>query len=455
MTTNLSRWDRYFRGGLLLAAIGFGALDHWVGGGNMWLHSGFVISIAGLVGYFTNYLAIKMLFQPKRGQVLGWRGLVPRNQAYIARSLGENVQQQLLAPDIVLAYIRDRELIDVGTRKLAEWVDVNLQKPEVRRHITELLVDFLNDRGPSLLTGGFDLTEDSLKRMARDPETIASYWRKLRPELVSFLESSDNRSTAARHIRSLIQQQLPQIAVWLDRALEDYLAHKRTVGSIGRGLKNLVSLDQEAILEVLRRFTEDPRFIEELMSSLDAVVDGIQQELKADSTQTLIHNELDQWIEWLGQLSRKTFLPATIEQLDNYLNNADNWAQIEDFLIRSIQWLKDRALVLLDSETGQAYLKGALERAVQRLNVTELVEQQVMALDTDELEAMVLDNTGGNLTVIQMLGGTLGIIAGTVQVHILFALPIAGLAGVVWIAYAVNEYRHRDRKPNDVSGQAG
>jgi len=444
MAFDLAALDRHFRRVLIVAALILAGLDTWTGGSNLWIKSSFVIAIAGLVGYFTNYLAIKMLFQPKRGRVFGWRGLVPSNQPQIARSLGENVQQQLLSPDVILAYIRDRQLIDLGTQNLAAWIDSNLQKPQVRRQITEILIEFLNTRGPALLAGGFDLSENSLKQIARNPKIIGGYWKKIRAELLVFLEGPKNRADAAQLARTLMQQQLPQIATWIDRALEDYLANKRAVGSVGRGLKNLVSLDEHAILEVLQRFTKDPKFTEEFVEMLDAIMDGIQQELTVDAAQNKLIGQLEQWIEWLGDFARKTVMPATIEEFGQYLNDERNWAQIEDLLIRGIQWLKGRALAMLDSSEGQVYLRAGIERAVQRLNVTELVEEQVMKLDTDELEAMVLDNTGGNLTVIQVLGGTLGIIAGTVQVHILFAVPIATLIGLVWIAYSVNERRHRN-----------
>lgn len=443
MAIDLNALDRYFRNTLVSVGLLLAALNTWTSGENLWLHSGFVIVIAGLVGYFTNFLAIKMLFQPKRGQVLGWRGLVPRNQPQIARSLGENVQRQLLSPDVILAYIRERELIDIGTRNLAAWVDSNLQQPEVRRKITETLIEFLNARGPDLLASLFDLAEDSLKGVARNPQVIEGYWQKIRAELIVFLDDDENRLIAAGHARKIMQQHLPQIAAWIDRVLDDYLAEKRTVGSVGRGIKNLVQFDQKAILGVLQRFTEEPHFIDEFVESLDAVMDGLQKELKADATQQTVISQLEQWIETLAQFSRKTLLPGTLEQTSAYLNDAKNWQQIEEMIIRAVQWLKGRALHLLDSDHGQAYVRAGIERAVQRLNVTDLVEQQVMQLDTDELEKMVLDNTGGNLTIIQVLGGCLGIIAGTVQVHILFALPIAGLMALVWLSYRVNERRHQ------------
>jgi len=187
MNIDLVNWDRWFRRALLLMAVVLGGLDYWANGGNPWFRSGFVITIAGCVGYFTNFLAIKMLFQPKKGTVLGWRGLVPKNQAQIARSLGESVQAQLLSPDIVLAYIAERQLIERSTAALAEWTDANLQKPEVRREITTVIITLLNQRGPELLTATFDLGEEAAKGIARNPQAIEAYWQRVRAALNDFL----------------------------------------------------------------------------------------------------------------------------------------------------------------------------------------------------------------------------------------------------------------------------
>ncbi|MCX8000893.1 MAG: DUF445 domain-containing protein, partial [Leptospiraceae bacterium] len=78
--------------------------------------------------------------------------------------------------------------------------------------------------------------------------------------------------------------------------------------------------------------------------------------------------------------------------------------------------------------------------------VTQLVEEQVMKLDTDELEKLILDNTGGNLVMIQFLGGVLGIIAGFIQVHILFSIPVGGLTLLAWFSYHRNKLRYANGK---------
>lgn len=444
MSLDLTRWDRHFRRALLGSAAVLAVADYALSGANLWVRSGFVVVMAGCVGYFTNFLAIKMLFQPRRGQVLGWRGLIPRNQAEIARSLGESVQSQLLAPDIVLGYIHERQLVERGTRALAEWLDANLQRPEVRREITASLIRGLNARGEDLLRLGFDTAEAAAKRIARNPQVIELYWQRLRAALTEFLAETANRELVVGMIRRVLHQQMPTVARWVDRAIETFLQEKNVVGRVGLGLKSLLSLDRAAIERLLLRFVEDGTLANEVLLMLDAIMRSVQADLSDEAKQSQLQAELERWISTVSTLSRRHVLPATAEQLGAYLNEPGNWAQIEEGLIAGLQWLKDRAAQLLASETGQRYLRAGIERAVSQLNVTRLVEQQINKLDSDDLEKLVLNNTGGNLTVIQLLGGAIGLIVGTVQVHLLFALPLGVGLAAVWLAWHLNARRHRD-----------
>lgn len=441
MNIDVTQWDRNFRRGLLGSALVFGLLDYWFTGEQLFFRSGFVITVAGLVGYFTNFLAIKMLFQPKQGQVLGWQGLVPKNKDQIARSLAESVQEQLLSPDIILAYIRERQLIEAGTQAMADWVDNNLQDPAVRSRITGTVVDLMRENGPDLLTNSLDYAEDALKALARNPRTIDLWWQDVRAVMQEFLQSPENRAWLAKRTSALLNQEIPKIADWINRALDDYLREKNRLGRLGLGLKSIFSFDEAAIAGLLERFASDSEVSEDFMILLDAVMDELQREMASPEVQEVIQARLADWIERVGQTFRGTVLPGIIDQTDNYLKDEDNWDQIEESLIRVIQWLKERTLTLLNSSTGQAWVSRIIESAVHQLNVTNLVEEQVKGLDTDELEKMVLDNTGGNLTIIQVLGGCLGLIAGTVQVHIGFAVPIAALVAVVWVAWRLNERR--------------
>lgn len=56
--------------------------------------------IAALVGWFTNYLAVKMLFYPKKPINLGFmklQGIFPKNQHQVAEKIGKMVAEELLS----------------------------------------------------------------------------------------------------------------------------------------------------------------------------------------------------------------------------------------------------------------------------------------------------------------------------------------------------------------------
>ena len=57
-----------------------------------------LIPIIGFfIGYFTNYIAIKMLFHPKKS-IFGFQGVIPKRKKIIARKIGE-VSEELLPID--------------------------------------------------------------------------------------------------------------------------------------------------------------------------------------------------------------------------------------------------------------------------------------------------------------------------------------------------------------------
>ncbi|MFQ5655538.1 MAG: DUF445 domain-containing protein, partial [Planctomycetota bacterium] len=58
--------------------------------------------IGALIGWCTNWLAVKMIFRPRRPRsMLGFRieGLLPRRRSDLARSVARTVEQDLLSVD--------------------------------------------------------------------------------------------------------------------------------------------------------------------------------------------------------------------------------------------------------------------------------------------------------------------------------------------------------------------
>lgn len=58
--------------------------------------------ISAVTGYVTNYIAVRMLFRPRRERrILGFslHGLIPHRRAQIAESIGQTVEQHLISHD--------------------------------------------------------------------------------------------------------------------------------------------------------------------------------------------------------------------------------------------------------------------------------------------------------------------------------------------------------------------
>lgn len=69
--------------------------------------------VSALIGWFTNKLAVKMLFHPKRPvNILGfrWQGLIPRRQKEIAGQTGEIIEKEILQKHLLAESLRQMDL---------------------------------------------------------------------------------------------------------------------------------------------------------------------------------------------------------------------------------------------------------------------------------------------------------------------------------------------------------
>ncbi len=237
--------------------------------------------------------------------------------------------------------------------------------------------------------------------------------------------------------------EIPNLARGLNDSLEKYLRKQKGFTKIGGlGIKKIASFDEEAIEDLLHRFVEDPETGEQFMGMLDMFVEEFQERLQSPETQIYVLGQVESYSDMVAKFAREHILKGGIDQLQKYLNNPDNWEKIDDVIARAIYWAKDKILEFINSERGRAWVQDKIGIVVHKINVTQLVEEQVNKLDTDELEQMILDNTGGNLVAIQFLGGILGLVAGSIQITTLAAIPVGILILVAYVSSVRNKRKY-------------
>lgn len=109
--------------------------------------------ISAFIGYFTNWIAIKMLFHPKQPiSILGMQlqGIFPKRQQQFAEKLGKLVSQQFLS-------FEDIE------RKIADPANLKMILPEVEKHVDTFLHHKLADLFPMISMFIGEKTISSLK----------------------------------------------------------------------------------------------------------------------------------------------------------------------------------------------------------------------------------------------------------------------------------------------------
>ncbi|MDP7420527.1 MAG: DUF445 family protein [bacterium] len=94
--------------------------------GSALLYNTYVIILSSIVGYYTNFIAIKMLFRPKKVTVFGRQGLIPHNQDHIAESFGKNIAANFFTPEYILDYLDRRAIVDTGITNIKDFLEAYL-----------------------------------------------------------------------------------------------------------------------------------------------------------------------------------------------------------------------------------------------------------------------------------------------------------------------------------------
>ena len=101
--------------------------------------------ITATIGWVTNWLAIKMLFYPRKPLRLlfwKWQGLIPRRQQQLATEAAEIIEREILQQHLILSEIKKIELSPYleKTAKMIVWERIG---PQLRA--IPLLGGFVND----------------------------------------------------------------------------------------------------------------------------------------------------------------------------------------------------------------------------------------------------------------------------------------------------------------------
>jgi uncharacterized membrane protein YheB (UPF0754 family) len=388
--------------------------------------------VGAVIGYFTNDIAIKMLFRPYRAIYIGRQrlpftpGLIPSNQERLARRISDSIMGSLLTPEELQNLAR--KLLHTERMQAAILWLLNLALEQVQgmnqERTAKILADVLRD-----LLG--QAVPRVLKVLARREDFLEAQLNQLFDEVLLDLRLSES--------------QAEQLALWLldavvppdvlRQGLVDFLTdyNIRVIDEIFREktsgtywvVANLFGLRNA--LTRLRTYCLDEREssnvrIAELTQAL-GIKTRIQEWLLNLSLQNLPVSTVRQLRKTMRD-SIRTYLQEQGSEMLQGLSDSINWNEVAHLLLNRLRTSEvlTSSLGMVSQELAlvlERYLERDLEKIVAQaipiMNIDQVIINRVKATSPKDLEIAIQGIVRSELQAIVNLGGFLGFLIGLIQ----------------------------------------
>ncbi|MEH2151124.1 DUF445 domain-containing protein [Nostoc sp.] len=400
-----------------------------------WSHLWLYVSppvLGGIIGYFTNDIAIKMLFRPYRAIYIAGRrvpftpGLIPRNQERLAKNISNTIMGSLLTPE-ELQNLARRLLQTERVQAAILWL--------LRLAIEQIKTD-KNQKSAKIVAGILrDLLGESLPRLlkvlARREDFLEAQINQIFDQILLEFQLSEEQAT--RLADWLLQVVLPPDQ--LRQAIVDFLTD-RTIQIIDEGFREKTSGTYWVVANLfglrntltrLRTFCLDEKEatntrLQELTQDLQ-MRDRIRKLLQNSSLQNLPMGTVRQLRKTTRESVRHYLQNSGSDFLQGLTDSVD-WENIAVVLLNRLSTspVVSTSLEVMSQELAlilEKYLEKDLEaivaQAIPILSIDEVIVDRVKSTSPADLEAAIEGIVKNELQAIVSLGGVLGFVIGLLQ----------------------------------------
>lgn len=104
-----------------------------------------IISVSAIIGYATNWVAIKMLFRPRKFRPILGHGLIPAQKERIAFRLAQAVSKDLINPELIQQKIHESDLVGQYRERVTLYLKDFLESADFRFGLKALFKGYLDD----------------------------------------------------------------------------------------------------------------------------------------------------------------------------------------------------------------------------------------------------------------------------------------------------------------------
>ncbi len=409
-------------------------LHFWLDVG-IWSDYFYIISLTANIGYFTNFIAIKMLFKPYNKTAFGRQGLIPKNQAKLASALSATLNDHFLTSEHWTEYLQHTKIIpkllDSAESFCLDWLNQPQNIQQLKQSIGKLLeqneseLQQIFEKLQTEIVAEFSSDFDINQLLGQGFSWIEKQFQQRPTEMMFMIEP----------VIKTLAENIPEIAerlvITLDRHIENQDLVKRSIAKAARWSANL---SEDEIKEYLFRLVASAEFRETLFN-------GLQNLLSEYKTRPELFSSSHQMLDFKSLLEsfiQQQSSEISISQLiGDYLNHPQNNQSITSVIQNATQsffiWLNTQ----LNHSQVEKLLIQQMVRLIETIDLREIVEEKAAKFSPKQMENIFKTMISDQLVFIELLGALLGALSGLALIDLrLFAI----LSGLLMSYFGLDYY---------------
>lgn len=371
-------------------------------------------AVGALIGYFTNYVAIKMLFRPYRAYYLfGKRvpftpGLIPSKREKLADAIAKVVKENLLTEETLRSRLNEERILESLRQLVESFLEGFGSNSE--EFLSKLSASFgdkkVGEVFGEVLDEGVEGTVSFIFKQLHGkkvgeviPQSLKAEFEKFLDEkidqIVEYFAKESKRNEFRDVVYSLIKENLSKLREFIP------LLTDSMVSSFSERLSNLA-------VDLIEKTSNSPDFklkvskliwsrVQDLMNrEIDVKSEGFKRFME------ILERSLSFYAEQLKERRLGDFLEGEASlKVSRFLGEliAENREILSSFLTDELLKVIERELpVILDA-----------------VDIEGLVRERINGLPIEEVEGIVLKLINEELRYITLMGGVLGALIGAVQ----------------------------------------
>ena len=380
--------------------------------------------IGAVIGYLTNYIAIKMIFRPyNEKRIFGVRipftpGLIPKERFRIAKSVGKTVGEHLITEDDIVDSLCNKEIeeslekwvndeleIVIKERKtINDYVDkLNLDldlRGLLSTQIEKIIIEYLNSEETD--KGLKNLIYEEVNKSLSGNKTIDS----LIPDNIKLSIKSmifNKRDIIAEELKKVLSSESTEMKI--KKAIDEAISTRRSP-MVSMFINSNVIYDY--LLPEVNNFLDNDENKKEIAqmingSLMDRVFETTMDELSVDTIDTLSNFISNKILTVMKDENMANKLKPVVDSIiENIISRP-----IADIIGDDVQKLKKVSSHLIRNIYNNL-VRCKAKAFISKFNISEMVENKINEFDIEFTEKLVLDLANKELSAITWLGGLLG-----------------------------------------------